>query len=664
MCGIAGIIDFRGPTRLHGPLRRMTRAMCRRGPDDEGIALFARSGRACEAWGGADTPAALYGAALPYAPQPAGAAPELRNPAVGLGHRRLSIIDLSIAGHQPLCSPDRRHWIVFNGEVYNYAELRAQLRDRGVSFVSECDTEVVLQAYCTWGPDCLTRLHGMWALAIWDNAEKTLFCSRDRIGIKPLYYTLTPELFMFASDIKTLIASGLYRARPDLASVYHAMSLQCGPRPWTCFAGVRELEPGHWMTIALDGARRTRQYWRVPLGQVDEGLTEETCAAQVRATLERAVARTLVADVPVATFMSGGIDSTLMAALAAQRHPGITALTLAFRTGIPEVDRHDELPQARATAEMYDMRHVVRDVQVDDGCRTAADVIRVWEEPLFPFAPGYLLAGATAAEGVRVVLNGLGPDELLCGYWHHKLPHAWGATAPWQKALGRHVPGLTPTLRRWRTHGKLRHYADCFVSTFELFSAAEKAALLVPDAVAGCDTGAMVQAVYGAPDSAFADGIQAACYYDLLVYVANHHMYRTDQETMHYSLEGRFPYLDHEFVELAFRIPSRLKVRGETGKHILRRVAEGLIAPPCLAMPKKGFNLPMAWWLRTTMREFARERLAVLKQRAFVRPAGLAALERASETDNDAALQLCFMLALELWLETFCDEPGWRADAA
>ncbi len=633
----------------------MNSAMRLRGPDDEGVAFFHGSEPKFANFSGDDTPEEVFRLNIPHAPQSQAPIEPPLESVLALGHRRLSILDLSPAGHQPMCTEDGRLWIVYNGEVYNHRELRAELVGQGERFFSRTDTEVVLKAYRRWGPNCLDRFDGQWALAIWDNVEKRLFCSRDRMGIRPFYYLLTGELFVFASSIKALTASGLYRPVPDFEGIYQAMSFQYPLRPRTCFEGIRGLPQAHWMTIDLEGNLRTRQYWRIPLDRVDDEKSSADWEAELAESLARSVRSRLIADVPVGTYMSGGIDSTTIAAIAAKQHPNIKAMTLAFQSGIADYDKHDELPQARATARLYPMEHVVRDVGVQDVLDAVDDMAQTFEEPCYPFTANYLVARLASQCNVRVALAGLGPDELFCGYNRHYLAHRWQQIPRWGRSVARYLPAVSSATRRLRRIARLRSYAEGYVRSWALFQDEHKRKLFAPGLVLGVYCHETLQQAYDPPGHQYRDAVEATCFYDALAHIGNAHAFHEDQCGMRFSIESRFPYLDHEVVELAFRMPSRLKLHGNVRKYVVRQVAKGLIHSDSLTMPKRGFCLPTEWFLRGPLRELMAERLTVLQRRGFLRAAELQRLQQDAVWHDKSCVQLGYLLALELWFEKFID---------
>jgi len=664
MCGICGILTLTGdgvPRGLMPHLRPMVDTLRHRGPDDEGCLLADPGDRPAESYGGDETAprarpgdsttftrvAAAEPLGFPRASWRASAWPQAR---VALGHRRLAIIDLSPFGHQPMCTPDQRHWIVFNGEIYNYREIARELEAAGRSFLGHSDTEVLLAAYEIWGPACLSRLAGMFAFAIWDDREKSLFCARDRIGIKPFYYHLRPGLFLFASDIKTILASGLYTPHIDPEALYHCLTLGVAPRPLTCFDGVRALEQGHWMKLTADGHLQKERYWRLPVGQQDFRLTESDAVAQLEQALQRAVERRLIADVDVGTFMSGGADSTTVSAMAARSHPGIQAFTLGFSADYTEMD---ELPQAKATAAMHPMTHRIRVVRPEAVLGNVREMVRCYEEPFFSLSPNYVISQFVAEHGIKVILNGLGGDELFCGYPYYRWARRW----PWLRWTAPFTWLLAGASFKWTQLHELcaSRSPEAAYVTLHGHEPQCRKRRLYSDGARDFDTPRRLHQLYNPEGLDFADVAEAFNYLDMMHYVGNHHVYRIDQFTMRFGIEGRVPLLDHELVELAFRIPTRLKLRAGQHKYVLRRVAEKWIHPSCLRMRKRGFSLAVHRWIDTDLRELVETSLGRLKERDLFVPAAIDrawADVRARRAPYSSVWQL---VATELWLEEMFD---------
>jgi asparagine synthase (glutamine-hydrolysing) len=649
MCGIAGILHLGdGERRQTEPLHRMTGSMVRRGPDDEGFVLF-RSDGSARTFGGDDTPEGGPDTrSVPGYPNRHIRSAHEEPSRVALGHRRLSVVDLTGHGHQPMVTADGRYWIVYNGEIYNHREIAGELSRDGVHLHGRSDTEVLLNAFARWGEACLSRFNGMFAFAIWDTRENELFCARDRIGIKPFYYTWQDGQFIFASDIKALLASGLYKPRPDMEGVSLAMALGMAPRPKTAFADVVALEQAHWMRVRADGHISRQRYWSIPVGTQDHAMNESDAVALLEEQLVRAVRRRLVADVPVGTFMSGGIDSTTISALAAGLHPGIQAFTLGYEDTAPEMD---EVPQAEATARMCPMSHVVHRI---DPAETLVDLeawIDGYEEPHHNISPTHAISKLARDRGVTVVLNGLGGDELFAGYHWYAHARIWQmlrSFSPIVCALSRLIGGRSAyacRISRARSADRLH--------TVEFMKGSDRVrqAVLSGPGTVNVNTVEWVHDAY-ARDQVFEDALEALSYMDLMNYIGNHYVHRVDQFTMAHSIEGRFPFLDHELVEAAMRIPTRWRLRGKTPKYVLRRVAARHIAPECLSMLKKGFGLPLRQWMDGPLAPIVQRKLSLLKEREYVNATALDDLIEACRVDRTP---LWHWVMLEMWFERFID---------
>lgn len=651
MCGICGVLTFRDDTcSVADPVAKMTLAMRHRGPDDEGYMLAWCGSGPAECYAGDDT-VRFDGAAGPpeYYPREHVRDVGTTDARAGLGHRRLSILDLSPLGRQPMCTPDRRYWIVYNGEIYNYRDLAERLEREGVAFLGRSDTEVLVHAYARWGPEFLDSLNGMFALAIWDDAKKELFCARDRIGIKPFYFYRTDAFFVFASDIKTIISSGLYRPEVDPEGLYHCMSFGVAPRPMTAFKGIRALEQGCRMLVSAEGKTQTARYWRLPVGTQDRSMSEEEAVALLEDRLSLSVKRRLIADVDVGTFMSGGIDSTTISAMAAAHHPGIQAFTLTFEGPDREMD---ELHQAKATAGMYPMTHNVRVVSAERGLESINAAIRCYEEPFYSLAPNYIISEFVADHGLKVILNGLGGDELFCGYWYYRWAGPWKLLRRLRLPL-RLIGRLGPLWERACRVSAVETADMLHTVLFSVTTEEQKRRLFRDPSVRDFDTVERLRRLYVPDGITFSDPIEAMSYMDILNYIGNHHLYRVDQFTMHFSIEGRFPFLDHELVEAAFRIPSRHKLRSGKGKHVLRQVAKRRIHPSCLAMGKKGFALPVGRWMGKELKALAAEKIRVLEQRDIFTASEVRRIHEMFERGDAPYHRLWQLVAVELWLEEF-----------
>ena len=650
MCGIAGILNIANkPGPYSKALLSMSAAMQKRGPDDEGFVISGLQEGPVEIFAGDNTGEIFEH--LPFSTKRHISSSRYNNEYAYLVHRRLSIIDLSPTGHQPMCDQSCRYWILFNGVIYNYKELAGELEKKGIKFLGSSDTEVLLYAYREWGVDALQKINGMFSFVIWDNKTKDLFCARDRVGIKPFYYIHTEEIFLFASDIKTIIASGLYSAKVDLEGLYHAMSFGVAPRPLTAFKGVKALEQGHWMRVDSSGRAEKKSYWQLPVGTQDPAMTEHEAVALFEEQLTISVNKMLIADVTVGTFMSGGIDSTTISAISALHQPGIKVLTLAFEKG---GSKFDELEQARSVAEMYAMDHLICIAKPEKIINYLEQMILCFEEPFYTLAPSFLLSEFAAENGVKVVLNGLGADELLGGYRRYQWINRW------QKF--RQIPFQTIVINllkmRWPYLAEsLKAETPDRLHTVLLAcqNDNEKQKLFNSSDVSKYDSIEGVRQLYNREGKKFSDAFEAMSFMDMTNYLSNHHVYRQDQYTMHFSIEGRFPFLDHELIELAYKIPSCLKLSGNHNKFVLRKVAEKIIHPSCLTMPKKGFSLPLKEWMNGVLSGFVKEKISALCQRDIFNADEILSRYAKFKVGRYSAKQIWHLVSVELWYELFLD---------
>jgi asparagine synthase (glutamine-hydrolysing) len=573
MCGIAGIVPHRAtdPALLEERVRRMTKAIQHRGPDDEGYFTV---------------------------------------PECALGMRRLSIIDVA-GGHQPIETADGGLTIVFNGEIYNYRALRAELEAHGVRFRTASDTEVVLEAFHHWGGDGISRLEGMFAFAIWDARAGVLTLARDWLGQKSLYWAETSLGFAFASEIKALLALDELAREVDLPTLSHYMSLRYLPGTGTFFRGVSKLPAAHRLDVE-GRERRTERLW-TPRYEPKWSGSESQVLDGLDEVMRSVVAEHLMSEVPLGAFLSGGIDSSLVVAYAAQ---AASEPLRTFSVGVHE-EGQSELPWARQVAERYRTRHYERIVE-PDLARMAPRMVASMEEPVDPFAAGVYLVSQVAAEQVTVALGGDGGDELFAGYDRYKGQELaeWYARLP--RALRRHVVG--PLLRRvpdsfgYNTFAnKLRwldqvseksgveRYAES--AAFLRFPHARKAALFTDaawSAVGRSESERLLEQYFqdGCAE-AFVDRMLHA---DCMTRLADHQLPIADRMSMAHSLELRNPFLDRRVAEYAMRIPAAWKMRRRRIKYMTRRLGERYLPQALLDRPKQGFGFPLALWLRGPLR--------------------------------------------------------------
>lgn len=587
-------------------------------------------------------------------------------PGAALGVRRLSILDLA-GGSQPIWNDARTTVIVYNGEVYNFLDLRAELEGKGHTFRTRTDTEVVLRAYEEWGMDCVRRLNGMFAFAIWDAPRRRLFLARDRIGEKPLYYSADGGQLVFGSEIKALLADPDMDRSVDPRGIANYLAFGHSLAPDTIYRGIKKLLPGHYL-VAEDGGLRTQEYWDVgsePQLEAGHRLAEGEYAERIRSLLDDSVRRRMIADVPVGAFLSGGLDSSAVVSLMV-RHAtdAVKTFSVGFEGGRGLDEREDAAAVARALGtEHHELRlgHV-------DLVETLRTLVYHYDEPFADPAgfPVYLLS-RFAREHVKVVLTGDGGDELFGGYRRYvadQLAPLYGALPG---VIGeRAIPALVgrlPRLRRVKRAADVlsvpdparRYAAWLTIFTPEMRAELIEAPSLMP--VGGHDPAAIYPRYYdGLDGEASHDHLNRLMYVDLKTWLADDYMEKTDKATMACSLEARIPILDHRLVELAFQIPGSLKIRGMSTKRIFKKAVAPLVPASVLRKRKHGFTVPTDAWFRGSLRSFAFEVLLDGQARTagYFNRSVVERLWREHASGRHVwDAQLWLLLNFELWRQTY-----------
>jgi len=569
MCGIAGVIEFhQGRDIDPSVLRRMCGAMAHRGPDDEGLRVEGR---------------------------------------VGIAMRRLSIIDVA-GGHQPLSNEDGTIWIVFNGEIYNHVALREQLQAKGHVYRTHCDTETIVHLYEEYGRDCVKHLRGMFAFAIWDSRRHVLLVARDRLGIKPLYYRLTSDSFVFGSEIKVILAHPRVEAKFQRSALpeYLAFGYLSGEE--TFYEGIRKLMPGHTLEVNENGAIDIQQYWDLPLEGAS--LSEDYYVEKYRHMLEEAVSSHLMSDVPLGVFLSGGLDSSAVAALMTKIRQ---APVETFSVGYSE-HAYSELPYARTVAQHLNSNHHEVLVSREDFFGALPNLIWHEDEPIaWPSSVALYFVARLARERVTVVLTGEGSDETLGGYTRYAFTRR-------NAAFDRFYRGLMPSMLRSgiresvsnskligaAMRRKLSHtflaldgnswssfYFDNFFSAFD---ASEQRELLTDDFAAEISNEDAYGHVLDYWEQSSGDMLQRLLYTDIKTYLVELLM-KQDNMSMAASIESRVPFLDHPLVEFAANIPAKFQLQGLTGKNILKKAVADLLPESIIYRAKLGFPTPWSGWM-------------------------------------------------------------------
>jgi len=602
MCGIFGILA-RNTEIPPGVLERATRSLAHRGPDDSGTVLLKIA-----------QPEALE---------------------IGLGHRRLAILDLSPLGHQPMEDPATGNWIVFNGEIYNFRELRKELEGGGVSFKSHSDTEVILAAYRVWGEGCLTRLGGMFAFALWDAARRRVLLARDPMGIKPLYYHQSKQAFIFASEVRTLLGTELVPRNADSTGVLSYLAFGSVYEPWTIVEGIRAVPPGHLLTVENESVS-IREYWN-PLqpsaasrpeprssGRISSRQNSsngDATAEDLPAILRDAVLSHLVSDVPVGVFLSGGIDSSALVAVLSQNGVRSATFSLVF-----EEEEFNEGQYSRAVARRFGSEHHEIPVSERDALAVLPQALCAMDQPTIDGINTYVVSAKTRAAGVKVALTGLGADEMFAGYSNfRRVPRM----EVFSKRLGR-----LPRLARWPISAsvaffggksdlgrKLSELAAVHDANFQpnfvhpcflvraLFGATDRGALFsAPEAEASQQSlDEMLQKAV--TNSQSLDAVNRVSYLESRFYMRNTLLRDSDFMSMAHGLELRVPFLDKALVEACFRIPGEKKLQGSLPKSLLLASLGVELPREIVNRPKRGFTLPFERWLRGEMRPMVEDAL-------------------------------------------------------
>jgi asparagine synthase (glutamine-hydrolysing) len=545
---------------------------------------------------------------------------------VALGHRRLSIIDLSAAARQPMCDRDGRFWITFNGEIYNFAELRRDLELEGVVFRTRSDTEVLLYLYKKLGKDMLQLLRGMFAFAIYDERERRLFLARDRIGVKPLYYFDRGGVFYFASEIKALLESGQIQREVSTEAFYHYLSFLTTPAPQTLFEGIRKLPAGHRMTVDASGRIEIERWWS-PLNSPALNLTEDEYVSDIRTLLRDSIRYRMVSDVPFGVFLSGGIDSSTNVALMAEMMDRpVETFSIAFK----DQPAYNEFQYARAVAKRFKTNHHEIEIGMDDLLDFLPQLIHHQDEPIADpvCIPVYFVAKLAKEHGVTVCQVGEGSDELFCGYpgWSYMLSlERWRRMySAFPKPLRMMAYFLAKQLED-PTSGKIEFIRRASVGEPFFWSGAEafyeggKKQLVHPSIRAKLN-GASSANIIGAYFTEFIqethnpDALNWMTFVDLKLRLPELLLMRVDKMTMATAVEARVPFLDHKLVEYVMAIPQKAKTPGLAAKHLLKKAVAGVIPDDIINRPKQGFGVPVAEWFQLELGRRIREKLTAFAQ--------------------------------------------------
>jgi asparagine synthase (glutamine-hydrolysing) len=626
MCGITGIVRRDGAPIDRELLARMNDAIRHRGPDDDGF-YFSEG--------------------------------------VGLAMRRLAIIDLK-NGRQPIHNADRTAWIVFNGEIYNYRELRKQLEALGHTFYTDSDTEAIIHAYDEYGTDCPKHLRGMFALAIWNERDKSLFLARDRVGKKPLLYARTSDQLVFGSEFTALLAHPAVSREVNYEAIHHYLSFISVPAPLTAYQAIRKLEPGHWL-LWQNGEIKSERYWQIDFSR-KVNISEQEAGERVSELLRDAVRVRLMSEVPLGAFLSGGIDSSAVVALMAQES---SSPVKTFSIGFEEQD-FSELHHARRVAEHVGAEHhefIVR----PNAMEILPTLVEHYGEPFADSSaiPSYYVSRETR-RFVTVALNGDGGDECFAGYERYAAMSLAQRYTKLLPAVVRNgvVANLANALPEFKTRGALgkgkRFLKAASLSPIQrylrwisAFDENAKLDLYSEDFRARTKDFSTVGIIQ--PWFAKANGagiVDASLLTDTMTYLPNDLLVKMDIASMTVSLEARSPFLDHHLMEFAASLPEKLKLRRMTTKYLLKRILKDLVPAENLSRGKMGFGVPIGHWFRGTMQPFLRETLLsekALGRQLFQSEKVKQLVDQHVEGRNDHSHRLWSLLMLELWFQRFID---------
>lgn len=637
MCGIAGYSGVFGPDLLAG----MSNAIAHRGPDAEGEFLDEDAG-------------------------------------IGLAHRRLAIVDLSSAGDQPMRDEAGQVVLIYNGEIYNFRELRNELIAEGYRFRGHSDTEVLLNLYLRDGPDLLQRLNGIFAFAIWDTRTRRLFLARDHLGVKPLYHTTTPRGFLFASEIKALLQEPSVSRSLDRATVARHLTLLWSPAPGTMLAGVEKLEPGTAMLVADGRVERRWRYYDLPFGSDKPATTVEAACAGVRHHIDRAVERQMVADVPVGAFLSGGLDSSAVVASARNfTEDRLQCFTIAFENkgAMAEEGMAEDLPYAEQVADHLDV-DLHRITVGPDMIDRLEEMVFFLDEPQADPAPlnAWFISMLARENGIKVLLSGAGGDDIFTGYRRHyalQQERLWdwlprSARSALASASGLLPAGSVPLRRLRKGFANAAGDGDGRIASyFSWIDPALAFELLDPDfrAELGADG---VMAPLRSAMSALPKGasrLDRMLALECRHFLADHNLNYTDRMSMAHGVEVRVPLLDPDLVAFAASLPDDFKQRGRAGKWIFKKAMEGTLPDNVIYRPKTGFGAPLRRWLRHELRPVVGDLLSrdVIRRRGIFDADAVARLiERDRAGRIDAAYPIFALICIELWCRIFLDlaPPG------
>lgn len=637
MCGIAGLIH-QNSENLIG---QMLKAIEHRGFDDEGVFVSDRFGK-----------------------------DELK---ACLGHRRLSIIDTSSAGHQPFFSSDGRFVLTYNGELYNYLEIKAELEAKGYEFKTDCDTEVLANAFQEWQTDCLPRLNGMFAFAVWDEKEKTLTLVRDRAGIKPLYYAKIGEKLVFASEIKAILASKLLKAELDYEGLHQFLTFLWTVPPHTLFKDIYQLPPAHFL-VWKNGEISVREWWDLDFSREERGRSEDFWRERVLETLDKSVEMEMIADVPLGAFLSGGVDSSSIVALMTRHTKKVSTYTTGISASDLEFDIiPDDVEWSRRVAKLLPVDYH-ETLLTPDLTDLLPKLVYHMDAPVIDMAIPSFLISQQSRETQKVMLSGMGSDEVFAGYPRQMAMKLAGATDFIPSAVRRPLMKTVDSMLYGGKKGKFtaplrnaKKFARSAGQDFEnrylgfgTYFTDERKSRLYAENLRGemRDFDAYRYHKKYFEKCRAAAPLNRLLYVDFKTFMPALNLDTTDKTSMAANLEVRVPFLNHELVSLSEKIPSNLKIKGLKRKYILKKAAESLLPKEIIWRKKAGFGAPVRSWIRTNLKPMIDDLLSeeTIKKRGLF---NYAEIQKIIELNNsgkeDFNLQVFQLLNFEIWIREFLD---------
>lgn len=570
MCGIAGIVAFKqNKQSIVSAVERMTNAQVHRGPDDSGVKILS------------DT-----------------------NPVTVFGHRRLSVIDLSSAGRQPMYDPETDCWITYNGELYNYRTLRSELQQKGRTFRTDTDTEVILNAYAEWNKSCVDRFRGIFAFAIWDNIRKRLFLTRDQMGVKPLYYYIYNGSIIFASEVRSMLASGFIDRKINYKGLQSYLTYGSVQDPYTLVKGIHSLGPGTYLSCQ-NNEYKYRTYWQIPLPDGQQTHGKKDIYPETLCHLTDAISSQLVADVPLGVFLSGGIDSTVIAAIVREVSSSeVKTLSIVF-----DEDTYDERKYSRLAAEYLGTDHTELLFQSSDIKNNLRVALASFDQPSIDGLNTYFISKVAKEAGLTVALSGVGGDEVFGGYDGFRkniaLQRIGLAVASFPFVFRKSIGAA---LHNFGWDDGYRRYSDLFdlschpyFISRRLFSERQLEKILTPEFFIESHNWEPERFNKLESNASNFDRINQLSYFELQMYMLSTLLRDTDQMSMAHALEVRVPFIDHKLVEYMFTIPGRLKIDKEWSKPLLTKSLNGRIPAEVIFRKKKGFELPFDVWFRDVL---------------------------------------------------------------